>query len=409
MAKQKLVVIGNGMAAMRTVEELLAIDAERYDITVIGEEPRVNYNRIMLSPLLAGETTFDDIVLNTQQWYAANNIALHTGQRITDIDRSQQTVTSNTGLTLAYDRLLLATGSNSFIVPIPGNDLPGVVAFRTVDDVDTMLDKAAHAGNAIVIGGGLLGLEAAYGLSLRGMTVTVLHRGEWLMERQLDQQAGEMLRANLEGRGINIITEANTSTLLGDDHVTGAQLDDGTEIPADLVVMAAGIIPNISVAQSADLICERAVVVDDHMCTSDPHIFAVGECAQHRGTCYGVVAPIWDQAKVCATHLAENEPLIYEGSKLATTLKVSGIDVYSAGDFFAEDDCCTYTDASAGIYKKLVFSGQQLIGVVLYGDVADGTWYFELIKQHTDVSAVRERLIFGKAYATDLTTNQLAA
>ena len=399
--REKLVVIGNGMAGCRAVEEILERDPERYSITIFGAEPRVNYNRIMLSPVLAGEKTFDEIVINTAEWYAENGIELVSGDPVDHIDRERQTVVARSGRVEPYDKLLIATGSDPFIIPVPGRDLPGVVTFRDLDDVDKMLAAAEQGGNAVVIGGGLLGLEAAHGLALRGMAVTVIHLMPTLMERQLDEAAGWLLKTELERRGQTILTGADTQEIVGKDgHVAGVRLKDGREIPADIVVMAVGIRPSTMLAKTSGLECERGIMVDDHMVTSDPNVLAVGECVQHRGQCYGLVAPLWEMCRALADHLTE-QPSGYQGSVTSTKLKVSGIDVFSAGDFSSGDEGedIVMRDAARGVYKRLVLKENRIVGAVLYGDTADGNWYFDLLKKQEDVSELREGLIFGQAFA----------
>lgn len=400
--KERLVVIGNGMAGCRAVEEVLARDADRFTVTIFGAEPRVNYNRIMLSPVLAGEKTFDEIVINGPDWYADNGITLVSGDPVTTIDTVTRTVTARSGHVEPYDKLLIATGSDPFIIPVPGNDLPGVVTFRDLDDVDRMLAAADQGGDAVVIGGGLLGLEAAHGLSLRGMKVTVVHLMPTLMERQLDEAAGWLLRQELERRGQTILTGANTRAILeADGRVAGVELEDGTRIRADIVVMAVGIRPATALAKAAGLAVERGILVDDHMVTSDPNVLAVGECVQHRGACYGLVAPLWDMCRSLAGYLTD-APQGYEGSVTSTKLKVSGIDLFSAGDFSggngAED--IVLRDAARGVYKRVVLRDNKVVGAVLYGDTADGNWYFDLLKKGDDVSPIREALIFGQAFAS---------
>jgi len=399
---EKLVVIGNGMAGCRAVEEVLARDAGRFDITIFGAEPRVNYNRIMLSPVLAGEKTFDEIVINPAEWYDENDITLVSGDAVAQIDRAAKQVVTQSGRMESYDQLLIATGSDPFVIPVPGHNLPGVVTFRDLDDVDKMLAAADKGGNAVVIGGGLLGLEAAHGLSLRGMQVTVLHLMPTLMERQLDEAAGYLLKTELERRGQTILTGADTAEILErDGHASGVKLKDGTEIPADIVVMAVGIRPNAALGKMAGLEVGRGIVVNDDMVTSDPAIMAVGECVEHRGQCYGLVAPLWDMCRSLADALVA-EPSPYEGSVTSTKLKVSGIDLFSAGDFSGGDDCedIVMRDASRGVYKRVIVKDGKLIGAVLYGDTADGNWYFDLLKRQEDVSDIREALIFGQAYAS---------
>ena len=406
--RERLVVIGNGMAGCRAVEEVLARDPGRYAVTIFGAEPRVNYNRIMLSPVLAGEKAFEDIVINSAEWYEENGITLVSGDPVTHIDRQTAAVVSRSGRVEPYDKLLIATGSDPFIIPVPGKDLEGVVTFRDLDDVDKMLAAAENGGpdgepgRAVVIGGGLLGLEAAHGLSLRGMKVTVVHLMPTLMERQLDEAAGWLLKSELERRGQTILTGANTKEILGNGgKVVGVALDDGTEIAADIVVMAAGIRPSTGLAKAAGLECERGVMVDDHMVTSDPAVLAVGECVQHRGTCYGLVAPLWEMCRALADHLT-GEPTGYEGSVTSTKLKVSGIDLFSAGDFSGGDGAedIVMRDAARGVYKRVIVKDDRLVGAVLYGDTADGNWYFDLMKKGEDVSDIRDALIFGQAFAS---------
>ena len=396
-----LVVIGNGMAGCRAVEELLARDATRYRVTIFGAEPHVNYNRIMLSPLLAGEKTFDEIVINGRDWYDDHGITLVSGDPVTTIDRQARTVTAASGRTVRYDRLLIATGSDPFIIPVPGHDLPGVIGFRDVKDVDAMLAAAERGGAAVVIGGGLLGLEAAHGLSLRGMDVTVLHLMPTLMERQLDEAAGWLLKSALEARGQTILTVADTAEILGDTHVEGVRLKDGRVIPASLVVMAVGIRPNVAIARAAGLEVGRGVKVDDHMVTSDPAILAVGECVEHAGQVYGLVAPLWEMCRALADGLAERHTG-YTGSVTSTKLKVSGIDVFSAGDFSGGDGAedIVLRDASRGVYKRVVIRDGRVAGAVLYGDTGDGGWYFDLLKRGEDVTPIRDVLIFGQAFAS---------
>lgn len=399
--KQRLVVIGNGMAGIRTVEELLKLDGERYDITVFGTEPHGNYNRILLSPVLAGEKVFDDIVTHDRAWYAKNGILLYAGNPVVGIDRKRRIVMALDGLEVSYDRLLIATGSRPFIIPVPGHTLPGVIAFRDIHDVETMIAAARSHRHAVVIGGGLLGLEAANGLLRQGMNVSVVHVMDSLMERQLDKPAAKLLKAALEKRGMRFLLEANTAEIVGSDRVTAIRFKDGSEIPADLVVMAVGIRPNVELAKTAGLHVERAIVVDDTLQSlSDPRIYAVGECVQHRKNVYGLVAPLWDQARVCAAHLAGFGHRRYGGSVTATRLKVTGIDLYSVGDFIGDKDSedLVLRDPGRGVYKRLVLKGGVIVGVVLYGDASDGPWYFELMQAHRDITPLRQRLLFGRAY-----------
>ncbi len=401
--KEKLVLVGNGMAGVRTLEELLKIAPDKYDITVFGAEPHCNYNRIMLSPVLAGEQTINDIILNTQQWYDENNITLYTGNKVVDIDRKAQKVIAEDGTEVTYDRLLLATGSNPFIIPVPGHDKEGVIGFRDIQDVDTMIDAAKHYKKAAVIGGGLLGLEAANGLAINGMDVTVVHLGDTLMEMQMDGMSGGMLKKALQERGLKFRMNAATSEVLGDARVSGLRFADGGELEADLVVMAAGIRPNVALAKKIGLHTERGVVVNDTMQTYDPKIYSVGECVQHRGKTYGLVAPLFEQAKVCANHLAGFGIASYEGSVTSTKLKVTGIDLFSAGDFHGDEttDTIVMQDAAMGIYKKLVLREDKIVGAVMYGDTIDGAWYFQMLRDETDVSDFRDSLMFGQAHIGD--------
>ncbi|MAU41629.1 MAG: nitrite reductase large subunit [Kordiimonas sp.] len=400
--KQKLVLIGNGMAGMQAVEDILKKDSAKYDITVFGAEPHGNYNRIMLSPVLAGEQELDDIVIHSKEWYAENNITLHCGEKVTALDSTAKTLTTEKDNNFEYDKLIIATGSSPFIIPVPGKDLPGVISFRDINDVNMMRDAAKSYKNAVVIGGGLLGLEAAHGLQLNGMNVTVLHLMPTLMERQLDEAAGHLLQKELESRGINVITGADTQEIIGTDRVEAVRLKSGEEIPADLVVMAVGIRPNTELGQAAQLDVERGIVVDDHMQTSAPDVYAVGECVQHRGQCYGLVAPLYEMGRVLANNLCTDSLENYEGSITSTKLKVSGVNVFSCGEFLATEDSedIVYRDPGLNVYKRLVIKDDILIGVVLYGDTADGPWYFQMIREQKNISDMRDMLIFGQAYAT---------
>ncbi|MEE4462325.1 FAD-dependent oxidoreductase, partial [Azotobacter chroococcum] len=400
MEKLKLVMIGNGMAGVRTLEELLKLAPDLYEITVFGAEPHPNYNRILLSPVLAGEQTFEEIILNDLDWYRDNGIDLRLGCKVVDIDRENRRVTASDGSVAEYDRLLVATGSSPFILPIPGKDLQGVIGYRDIADTEMMMETARTHRHALVIGGGLLGLEAANGLKLRGMEVTVVHLGDWLLERQLDKTAGKLLQSALEARGIQFRLNTNTAALLddGEGRVATARFSDGEEIPADLVVMAAGIRPNAELAERAGLACNRGIQVDDCLQTSDPAIYAVGECANHRGIAYGLVAPLFEQARVCADHLARLGNARYEGSVTSTKLKVTGIDLFSAGDFMGTEgtETITLSDPIGGVYKKLVVKDDVLVGACLYGDTADGGWYFRQIRESHNVAEIRDLLMFGE-------------
>lgn len=405
MARMKLVLVGNGMAGVRTLEELLKAAPEQYDITVFGDEPYPNYNRIMLSPVLAGEQTVEQIVLNSREWYAQHGITLYTGKRVVKIDRKHRFVEADDGTRAEYDRLLLATGSKPFILPVPGADLDGVVGFRDIADVDKMIDAASHYRHAVVIGGGLLGLEAANGLKLRGMQVSVVHIAPWLLERQMDEPAARLLQKSLEEKGLKFLLEKQTQELVRGEsgRVCAVKFKDGESVPADLVVMAVGIRPNTALAESAGLRCERGIVVNDTMQTFDPRIYAVGECVSHRGIAYGLVAPLFEQAKVCANHLAEHGVARYQGSMTSTKLKVTGIDLFSAGNFLGGEGCeeIVFQDPGRGAYKKLVLKDNKLAGACLYGDTLDGAWYFELMRDGTDVSDYRDKLLFGRHHIGD--------
>jgi nitrite reductase (NADH) large subunit len=398
--KEKLICIGNGMAGIRTIEELLKLSPDQYDITVFGAEPYGNYNRILLSPVLAGEKKFDDIILNEEQWYQENNINLYTGHTIERVDRAKRTIYSDKGISIKYNRLLLATGSSPFIIPVPGHTLSGVIGFRDIRDVEIMLDAAQTGKHAVVIGGGLLGLEAANGLLKQGMEVTVVHLLDSLMEQQLDKAAAALLKKSLEKAGLNFLMEAETAEILGETKVSGVRFKDKQKIPADLVVMAVGIRPNIELAKKSGLYSERGIIVNDTLQTYDPRIYAVGECVQHRQKVYGLVAPLFEQAKVCANHLANLGYARYEGSVTSTKLKVTGIDVFSAGNFHGgkNSEELIFQDPSQGIYKKIVVEDNQIKGTVLYGDTLDGSWYFQLMRDGVDISAQRERLLFGQAH-----------
>ncbi len=413
MNKLKLVMVGNGMAGVRALEELIKLRPDLYEITVFGQEPHPNYNRILLSPVLAGEQKIEEIILNSYEWYADNKITLHTGWSVTQVDRVRRVVyaenKSGEQRTASYDRLILATGSNPFMLPIAGSDLDGVLAYRDIADTQAMIDASQKYKNAVVIGGGLLGLEAANGLMKRGMSVTVVHVAEWLMERQLDKTAGKLLQQSLEARGMHFRIGAQTQLLLGDANgrVKQVVFKDGTHALAELVVMAVGIRPNSALAEKMRLHCDKGIVVTDTLQTvTDARIYAVGECAAHRGIAYGLVAPLFEQAKVLANHLAEYGIGRYTGSLTSTKLKVTGIDLFSAGDFMGSSDGSTeeiiLSDPHEGIYKKLVIRNDQLVGACLYGDTVDGSWYFKLLREARSVSDIREKLMFGESNIGDV-------
>lgn len=404
MKKLKLVMVGNGMAGVRTLEELRKIAPDIYDITVFGAEPYANYNRILLSPVLAGEQTIKDIMLNDVDWYEENDITLHLGKKIVKIDRVKRLVIADDGTTAEYDRLLMATGSNPFMLPIPGKDLDGVISYRDIYDTNAMIEAAKVHKQAVVIGGGLLGLEAANGLKLRGMDVTVVHLPETLMERQLDLAAGKMLQKSLEDRGLKFLLGKNSQEIIGDSadgksgRVKALRFADGSEIATQLVVMAVGIRPNTQLAEETGIYCNRGIVVNDTMQTYDPKVYAVGECVNHRGTAYGLVAPLFEMAKVCANHLANFGIGRYQGSVTSTKLKVTGIDLFSAGEFMGGEGTeeILLSDPIGGVYKKLVLKGDKLIGACLYGDTVDGSWYFNLLREGKDISEIRDALMFGE-------------
>jgi len=396
--RRKLVVIGNGMAGMRVVEEVLRLAPELYDITIFGAEPHGNYNRILLSPLLAGEMRVDDIVLHDDEWYRAHDITLHKGKAVSLIDRTRREVSTTDGTVARYDRLLIATGSLPYVPPIPGAGLPGVVGFRDIADVNRMLAASRQHEYAVVIGGGLLGLEAASGLMKRGMKVTVVHLMPTLMEQQLDADAGQLLRHSLELRGFNFVMPAETVEIAGGEAVSDVRLKDGREIPADLVVMAVGIRPNVALARAAGLHCRRGIVVDSTMLSYDPAIYAVGECAESHGRTYGLLAPLYEQAKVCANHLVDWGCARYPGSLAAARLKVTGVELFSAGNVAGGPDTETIVlhDPSSGVYKKLILRDNRIDGAVLYGDTADGPWYQRLMRERADISAIRHSVMFGQ-------------
>ena len=399
MKKQKLIVVGNGMAGMRTIEELLTLAPDLYDITVIGKEPHGNYNRIMLSPVLAGEKTFDEIVLHSPDWYLQQGIELVSGQVVVDINRKSKQVLTDAGLSFDYDRLLLATGSVPFIIPIANHNHACVLSFRDIRDVNTMLEVTQHKQRVAVIGGGLLGLEAANGLLKRGVDVTVIHDMPCLMNRQLDSEAAHLLQKQLEDNGMKFRMGAMTKEIvaLDDVHLSHIAFKNGEDLPTDLVIMAVGIRPNVALAKQIGLQVDKAILVNDTMQTFDPSIYAVGECVQHRGALFGLVAPLYEQAKVCATHLAEIGIGRYVQKATATTLKVSGVNLFSAGDFSgANAETIVLRDTSSSIYKRLFIKDNKLVGAVLFGDVQDGNWYFDLIKQQQDISDIRADLVFGQ-------------
>jgi nitrite reductase (NADH) large subunit len=401
--KEKLVLIGNGMAGMRTIDELFKLAPDKYEITVFGAEPHGNYNRIMLSPVLAGDKTIDDIITHDIEWYERKGIKLYTNTTVKEIDRVNKLVIAEDGIIANYDKLIIATGSNPFMLPLPGRDLEGVISFRDINDVNEMIKTAKTHKKAVVIGGGLLGLEAANGLRIQGMDVTVVHRSESLMNMQLDAAAAALMQTELEATGLKFLMNHDTEALTGNGRVEKIRFKDGTEIEADLVVMAVGVRPNIELAKASGILCERGILVDDTMQTYTPNIYAVGECVQHRTLTFGLVAPLFEQAKVCANHLAEMGISIYLTAPTATKLKVTGINLFSAGDFLGDEDSevLTYRDESRFVYKKLVLNNNKIIGTVLYGDTQDGNWYFSMLSEQKDISAIRENMLFGQQFVDD--------
>ena len=397
---EALVIIGNGMAAAKLVDELAQCALGRYAIAVIGDEPRLAYNRVLLSSVLAGEATHDEIELRPASWWRDRGVTLKYGATATSIDMPAREVLTSTGKRVAFSKLVFATGSSALRLPVPGAELAGVHTFRDSHDVDGLLDLAAQNKRVVVVGGGLLGLEAAYGLVKAGAHVTLIHLMDRLMERQLDATAAALLKTLVERKGVTVLLEANTARICGDGSVQGVELTDGRRLKADAVIFAAGIRPNASLAREAGVSVNRGIVVDDRMATGIADVFALGECAEHRGTCYGLVAPAYEQAKVLAQHLA-GRSAAYQGSVLATNLNVSGVSVFSAGDFMAAEGSETLllNDIRRGIYKKLVIADGKLTGAVLVGDTRDALWYLELIRGGADVTRLRANLMFGRALA----------
>ena len=398
--KKQLVIVGNGMAPGRMLEELYERDSSAYEVTIFNAEPRVNYNRLMLSPVLSGEKTYEDIITHDLAWYDEHGVTLHRNEKVVSIERTEKFVLSENGLKAHYDKLVIATGSNPIMIPLPGHELRGVITYRDLDDVEIMLKAARTKKTAVVIGGGLLGLEAAAGLRIQGMEVTVVHLAPTLMERQLDEAAGSLLQKAFTNLGVDVVTSANTKTINGaGGEVCSVVLEDGRILPADIVCMAVGIRPNTALASHCGINVNRGIIVNDDLSTNDSDIYSLGECVEHQETCYGLVAPLYDMAKVLAQNLL-NEDAYFTGTVTATKLKVTGIDLYSAGDFAeaADREEIVLRDAQAGIYKRLVIFEDAIIGVVLFGDTSDGPWYFDLLKKKTDITELRETLIFGQAY-----------
>jgi nitrite reductase (NADH) large subunit len=395
---EPLVIVGNGMAAARLVDELVKTSLGRYAIAVIGDEPRLAYNRVLLSSVLAGETASHEIELKPARWWRDRGVTVKYGCRVTEVDVGRNELKIASDESIEYSRLVLATGSTPLRLNVPGHDLAGVHTFRDSRDVDLLLALAARKKPVVVVGGGLLGLEAAYGLAKAGTPVTLLHLMDRLMERQLDAPAADLLKTLVERKGINVLLNANTARIHGATKVEGVELADGRRIEADAVVFAAGIRPNNALARDAGISVNRGVVVDDHLRTSAENIFALGECAEHRGICYGLVEPAYEQAGVLARHLAARDA-VYQGSVVATNLKVSGVSVFSAGDFLGSDgsESILLRDVRHGTYKKLVISDGRLTGAVLIGDTADALWYLEMIRNRKIVASIRREMMFGRS------------
>ena len=394
---EPLVIVGNGMAAARLVDELVKSSLGRYAIAVIGEEPRLAYNRVLLSSVLAGETASHDIELKPASWWRERGVTLKYGSRATEIDVGRRELKIENDESIEFSKLVLATGSTPLRLNVPGADLPGVNTFRDTRDVDLLLTLAAQKKRVVVVGGGLLGLEAAYGLAKAGAPVTLVHLMDRLMERQLDAPAAHLLKSLVERKGIRILLNASTARILGENKVEGVELADGRRIDADAVIFAAGIRPNVALANEAGIKVNRGIVVDDVLQTNADGIFALGECAEHRGICYGLVEPAYEQARVLARHLAGRDAA-YQGSVVATNLKVSGVSVFSAGDFIGAEgsESIVLSDLRRGAYKKLVISEGRLSGAVLIGDVTDALWYLELIRSREPVARIRKDMMFGR-------------
>ena len=399
MMKRKLVMIGNGMAGVRCMEEILKRNREAFDITIVGDEPYPNYNRIMLSHVLQGKTEIKDININDWKWYEDNDITLFTGEKVTEIDPEEKEIKTDKGSAISYDELIIATGSSAFILPVNGSELEGVIGFRTIQDTEFMIETADRYQKAVVIGGGLLGLEAARGLMDRGMEVEVVHLMPSLMEQQLDAPAAKMLKKDLEAQGMKFLMEKQTTEIYGNERVEGIKFSDGTSVECDLVVMAVGIRPNIQLAKHAGLDVNRGIIVDDHMQTSIPSIYAVGECAEHNGITYGLVAPLYEQGTALAAYLTGAKTTGYQGSILSTQLKVAGCDLFSGGKIAEDDetDAIIVHDQFAGVYKKVLVANNKVVGVVLYGDASDGTRLFTMLKKETDISEFTSAAVLQKA------------
>lgn len=396
---KKLILIGAGMVGVRFIENLLKVAPNQYEIQVFNKEKLAGYNRIMLSPVLAGEKTLSEIVTHKVEWFEENGVSLFQNTEITQVDKKNKIVYTMEGKEYIYDELVIATGSSAFVLPVPGKDLPSVVAFRDVNDVDFMLEAAKNKHKAVVIGGGLLGLEAANGLMKQGMDVTVVHAADILMNVQMDEIAGKLLKENLEKNGMKFVMPAFTAEILGEKDVTGIRFDDGSEIETELVVMAVGIRPSVALGKKMELNVNHAIMVNDQLETSYKDIYALGECVEHRGQVYGLVAPLYEQAEVLAKHLA-GKPAAYEGSFISTKLKVTGISLFSAGEFqdSAETESLVYEDLSQAIYRKIVLKDNKIKGAVMFGDVSGSNWIFDNLISQQDMSSYRDTLVFGKGF-----------
>ncbi|RXF75660.1 NAD(P)/FAD-dependent oxidoreductase [Hansschlegelia zhihuaiae] len=401
MERERLVIVGAGMSALRLLEELKGRCPGRYNVTVVGAEPEPAYNRVLLSSLLAGEASDEDLALKERAWYAASGFRLLTGAEVRSLDRAEKRLTLRDGRVQAYDRLVLATGSEAIRLPLPGAHLAQVLTFRDRCDAMKLKALAGEGRRAVVIGGGLLGLEAAFGLAKLGSAVTVVHLMDRLMERQLDLKGAATLRRALEAKGIAFALSAQSAEILGETAVTGLRLSSGEVLLADMVVMACGVRPNVSLARAAGLEVGRGTLVDDAMRTSDPNVFAIGECAEHRGVVYGLVAPAYEHAAALAAHLAGDGGGAYGGSLLSTNLKVSGVSVFSAGAVEAEegDETITLADPGHGHYRKFVVRDDRLVGAILVGEASDGLWYLDLIAGGEPLGGLRDDLAFGRSFA----------
>jgi nitrite reductase (NADH) large subunit len=398
-SRERLVVVGAGMAGARLLAELARRCPGRYEVTVLGAEAHGPYNRILLSPLLAGERTAEDLALEDSRALPAAQF--HLGDAVVALERERRIAVTASGAGIPYDRMILAVGSEPIRPPIAGIELPGVFTFRYREDAEALIRATGTARQAVVVGGGLLGLEAAYGLARRGMHVTVVHLMGWLMERQLDSAAATILGTSLAARGIDVLLNAEAAAVVGETRATGLRLKDGRVVPADLAVFAIGVRPNTALARAARLAVGRGILVDDAMTTSDPSILAIGECIEHRGSTYGLVAPLCEQAQVAAARLAGDAESRYAGSLPATSLKVTGVELFSAGQIESGDGAeeITVEDAAAGIYRKLVLKQGRLAGAVLLGDVRDSAWYVELMRHAADIRPFRQDLVFGRDFA----------